>query len=319
MPSTGYTSLKGVTDIGKSLLNNQLEHGIIAYFQWAILGTGGYYNYSDGTDHYGNNPAQLRMVGSSEDPRYANGRVWEGRRIDWVWESGVGYSGTQPISISGVVVNSTFYASDVTGAYAHYVDYPNGRVIFDSAIATSSTVKCNHSARYVHITTADADWFKRILTNSHLDQGFNISGSGERTLIGDSRVQLPAIVVEAVPNRSFEPLQLGGGQKIYQDVVFTVIAESSWQRNNLIDIISLQSDKTIYIYNLNEVLENDAWPLDYRNAKVNNNQYTDLIDSYTYKKCRFEKMRVVETGMINNYLFGGQVRATIYLEMADLV
>ena len=321
MTNTSYTSLKGVTEIGDSLLGNQLEHGIIAFFQWGLLGIGGFFNNEDGTNAYGYNPAQLR---ASEDANFTTetgkSKVWEGRRLDWVWESGVGYANGSPIGISGVTVGGTYYPIETAGNYSHYIDYPLGRVVFGSGIPTTTTVKCNHSSRWASFTTADAEWFKRILTNSNRDQGFGISGSGERAWGGGGRVELPAVAVECVPMRVFQPLQLGGGQILRQDVTFTVIAETVWERNNLIDLITFQSDKTFYIYDLNQVLENDDFPLDYRGMKVNNNQYPDLVGgAYRYKKCRLENMRTQETGIINNYLFGGVVRATIYVEMADLV
>lgn len=321
MTNTSYTSLKGVSEIGNSLLGNQLEHGIIAFFQWGLLGVGGFYNNTDTTNGFGYNLATLRP---SEDPNYettaGQSKVWEGRRLDWVWESGVGYDNGEPIAPSGVTVGGTYYPLETTGNYSHYIDYPLGRVVFGSGIPTTTTVKCNHSSRWASFTTADAEWFKRILANSNRDQGMTISGSGERAWGGGGRVDLPAVAVECVPVRVFQPLQLGGGQILRQDVTFTVIAETVWERNNLIDLITFQSDKTFYIYDVNEVLANDAFPLDYRGTKVNNNQYPDLVDGeYRYKKCRLENMRTQETGVINNYLFGGVVRATIYVELADLV
>ena len=50
--------------------------------------------------------------------------------------------------ISGVYVDDTFYPSDTTGTYSHKVDYFNGRIIFDNAIASTSKVQAEFSYKY---------------------------------------------------------------------------------------------------------------------------------------------------------------------------
>lgn len=320
----GYLTLRGDEEFGDSLISNQLEHGLISFFQWGFLEIGGFYNYTDESNEYGYNMSQLRPANdpnfiSDLSAEFTSSKVWEGRRIDWVWESGLTYD-SQPIPVSGVNVDGTFYDIASPGANAFYVDYPNGRIIFTTAITNSSTVKANHSSRAVTFTTADAEWFKRILTFSHQDEGFSVTGSGDRSLDGPSRIQLPAVAVEAISSARLTPLQLGKGQILYQDVTFSVVAESAWERNNIVDRILYQNNVVFYIYDLNEILADDAYPLDYRGMLVNNNQYPDLINSdYRHKKCTLQDLRKLEGGMIGNTLFTGIVRGTVRIEMIELV
>ncbi|HAI19831.1 MAG TPA: hypothetical protein DCM10_18515, partial [Xanthomarina gelatinilytica] len=69
----------------------------------------------------------------------------------------------------------------------------------------------------------------------------------------EARLQLPAIAIEVVPTRKFKGYQLGGGQFVYTDVLFHCIAEDEITRNKLLDVISLQSDKTISLLDINSI------------------------------------------------------------------
>lgn len=319
----GYLSLRGEEEFGDSLISNQLEIGLISFLQWGFLNIGGFDNYEDETDAQGYNMTHLMPT---RDPNFVSdltdeftaSRVWEGRRIDWVWESGISYA-SQPIPVSGVSIDGTFYDISSSGN-PFYIDYPNGRVVFTTPVSISSTVKTNHSARAITITTADAEWFKRILTFSSVDEGFGVSGSGERDFGGNSRIQLPAVAVEAISAARLVPLQLGKGQILFQDVTFSVVAETSFERNNIVDRLMYQNNVVFYTYDVNQVLADGEFPLDSRGMLANNNQYPDLINSdYRHKKCTLQDLRKVQSDMIGNTLFTGVVRGTIRVEMIELV
>lgn len=319
MTSTGYTELRGVSDFGSFELNNQIEHGLIAFFKWGLLGIGAFSNINDSSrDHNGNNLSQLKLV---KERNFTDGQVWEGRRGDWVWESGVNY-GTQPIDPSGVTVNGTFRSIDDVGAYSHYIDYEMGRIVFNSAINTSSTVKVNHSYRNVRVGTADSEWYKRIIGFQASEEGWLATGSGDRDWNMRSRVELPAIAIICDGRRNFTNLELGGGQVVHQGVSFTVFAENSWERNNLMDIVANQNHLVFYLYDQNLLLENGQFPLDSRGMKVNNVRYPDLVadgSEYRYKKCRIEDMAIVDSGIYNDSIFFGLATATVYVEMPQMV
>ena len=154
-----YTPLKGLSSVFDSTLTNDIQDGLVEYFDWALLQIGNYFNVTkgemspDGTDY-----SQLRL---SSNSAYKAGQAWEGFRANWVWQSGVSYSpapmvgsnNTKP-GISGVYVNNTFYPITTTGTYAHHVDYLNGTVIFDNPIPTGSKVQAEYSYRWINVTYA---------------------------------------------------------------------------------------------------------------------------------------------------------------------
>lgn len=274
-----HTTLKGFTHIGHNLLGQQLEHNLASFFQWGLLGGGAFFNVTRPTyGAYGGNQHQLRCA--PEDSNYYEGQVWEGFRKDWVWESGVEYS-YQPIAISGVYINGSFYASNTVGTYAHHIDYPNGRVVFDNAISTLDEVTIEYSYRWVQIySVSTIPYFQELQANSFRvdDSHFMQQGSGMWSVFAANRVQLPAIFVESVPRINYTGHQLGGGQIADVDVRFHIFSEDQWGKLQLTDLISQQHDKTIYLFDTNRLADENAYPLNSEGSKSSNCLcYPDLV------------------------------------------
>jgi hypothetical protein len=303
-----------VSNIGDTLLTSELEANLKSYLDWAFLEVGGWFNVEIPTSGaWGGTFDNLRLV---DDPSYTLGQVWEGARKDWVWETGMSYTGGTPIGISGVYVNGALKGTgDAT--YTHHYNYPLGRVVFDTPIATGSTVQLEHSYRNVQTYVADqAPWWDELQYNSFRvdDQSFSQISSGNWSILSNHRVQMPAVVIESVPRRTFRPYQLGDdSQFVTQDVLFHIVAESRWWRNQLIDIISLQKDKTIMLYSTNKIIENNVFPLDYRGMLVNStgNYYNFINDpQYQFTSSRITNMGITEMDSYNQRLQEGTVRAS---------
>lgn len=308
-----YLHLKGFSSIGESLLTDQLTTNIIAFYQYALLNKGSYFSVTIPTSgSYGGSFHQLRPT---HDPNYTDGRIWQGVRRDWVYEQGLDYH-TQPIRVSGVRVSGVFYHKDVTGSYAHTIDYINGRIVFASAISVNSTVTCEYSYRYFHFTTHEAAWFRELQTNSFRpdDRHFTQLASGNWAILAQNRVQLPAVVIEPVPRRSFKGYQLGGGQFVYNDVLFHIFAETPWERDTLVDVITYQNEKTIHSFNKNTVAASGKFPLN-NDGSISSGiiDYPDLVNinsPYFWKKLTFLNTVAVDVGYIPQ-LYQGLVRTTV--------
>lgn len=132
---------------------------------------------------------------------------------------------------------------------------------------------------------------------------------GDWNIPPEARLQLPAIAVEIVPSRTFKGYQLGGGQWVYTDVLFHCIAESDSVRNKLVDIVSLQSDKTIFLMDSNSIASNNDYPLDYRGVPVSGAlRYPDLLENNTGRKIRLTESSVQNMTAISSNIYGGVVR-----------
>ena len=313
-----FQKLKGITDISQYTLNNDIQDGLIEYFDWALLDIGNYFNCTlgeQGPDGY--DYSKLRL---SSNDQYIEGQVWEGFRKNWVWQSGVDYSPAPLVGldnekpgISGVYINGDFYPNTTTGGFSHTIDHFNGRVIFDQPIPTTSVVQVEHSYKWINVVYANSvPWLREIqLSTEEPTSNFYNKDKGSWNIPPESRLQLPAIAVEVVANRRFKPYQLGGGQWVYTDVIFHCIAEDEITRNKLVDIISLQSDKTIYLFDSNKINENNDYPLDYMGVPVPSAlRYPDLLERYKGGKLMLKDAVVQDMVAVDSDIFGGMVRFT---------
>ena len=310
-----YTKFNKVSHIGNTLLSSEIENNMKWFLDWAFLGIGGWSNVTMPTSGaFGGTFDTLRLV---NDPSYSNGQVWEGARKDWVWETGSSYEGHDPIQISGVYVNGVLKGTgDAT--YGHHYNYPLGRVVFDNPISTTDTVKVEYSYRNVQVYVADeAPWWDELQYNSLRvdDTYYSSTGSGSWGILANHRVQMPAIVLETVPRRRFKPYQLGDtSQFVQQDIVFHIVGENRWWRNQLVDILSYQIDSQVWLFKTDTLIESGAYPLDYRGMKVASPlNYNNVVNTpqYRYLLARMTDMSITEMESYDARLHEGTVRATL--------
>jgi hypothetical protein len=314
------TKLKGFTSVFQYTLNNDILDGLVEFFDWGLLEKGNYFNVTlDEQSPNGQDYSRLRPI---EEPRFQNGQAWEGFRNNWVWQTGVSYS-PSPITtdnggypgISGVYVDDTLYAHDTTGTYAHHVDYFNGRIVFDNPIPTGSKVQAEYSYKWINVSYAcNLPWIRQIQQNSNQpDTNFVDGKDSDVQIPAESKIQLPTIAIEVVPSRRFKGYQLGGGQYVYTDVLFHCIAEDELTRNSLVDIVSLQNDKTVHLFNTNKIHEDGSYSLDYRGSPVlNASEYPQIVLSQDYYggNLRLTNAQVQDMTAINSNIYGGIVRMT---------
>jgi hypothetical protein len=315
---TDNLNLKGFNSVFDTTLNNELQDNIVEFLEWSLLQKGNYMNVTlgelspEGVDY-----SKLRL---SSNSAFASGKAWEGFRQNWVWQSGVSYSpppivGTSNArpGISGVYVNNTFYPSSTSGTYAHKVDYFNGRIVFDNPIPVNSIVKAEYSYKYINVVYANnLPWLTEVQYSSlDLNSDFNVLNKGKYDIPAEARVQLPAIAIEVVPRRTFKGYQLGGGQFVNTDILFHCLAEDEYTRNKLVDIISLQNDKVLAMFNSNQIAKSGDFPLNYQGFPVSGAlRYPDLISKHLYGTMFLKNTQVQNMKIINSNFFAGIVRMT---------
>lgn len=317
---TIYYPLKGFNSIHDDIFNNNVQDSLIEYLDWALLDKGNYFNVTKGElSPNGQDMSKLRM---SSNDAYVSGQVWEGFRANWVWQSGVsGVDMEAPIvgtniekpGISGVYIDDQFEPTSGVGQYSHYVDYFNGRVVFDNALPTGTTVQAEYSYKYINVVYANnVPWLREIQTKTQQPiSSFYKQSTGAWDIPPESRLQLPAIAIEVVPTRKFKGYQLGGGQWVYTDILAHCIAEDEMTRNKLVDIISFQNDKIVYNIDSNALNSNDAYPLD-QNGSPNPSAllYPEILKKYVKNEFRIMNTTVEGMDMLSPDLFGGIVRFT---------
>jgi hypothetical protein len=313
-----YEQFRGVNHIRRDHFNQNVLLSFIDWLKWSTLQVGGFQNISSsfGSGIFGGDFSRLRLA---DDPNYTSGQVWEGFRSDWVWETGIEYD-VSPTFCSGVSVGNTFYpTASTTGTYEHTVNFPLGRVVFSSAITTNSLVTTSFSHRTISYTRASETWFQEILYDSwRIDRDdYLIQGSGQWDQLARNRRVMPVVGVE-LANRRFEPYEMGTLRNwVYQDVVMYVLAESEEDRNQIVDILSQQHDKTIWTYNRGLMKENATYPvdLDMNGSPVASPmQFPQLVAAtgdggFRYQKVAIGDMRVTQMEHQNG-VYRGVLRST---------
>ena len=296
-----------------------LLDNFVNFYDWGLLDAGGFYTINmPQSGIYGGDRHRLRLVDS---PNYTAGQVWEGYRQNWVWEGSGNIDGTtqQPIDISGVYVDGTFYPTgNLTKPF--YVDYKLGRVVFDSAQTTTSNVQLEYSHKRVQVVPAEGiSWIRQLQQNSFRNEAdFQVQGSGGWAQLGQTRVQLPAIAVEVVPAVNTKPYQLGGGQWVHSDIVFYIMTENHWECVNLIDTIVNQNDRTIELFNPTEVAMSGANPFTFENGRQRelreyanpSGLYPNLVEHYPWSRCWIFDTRGNDITQLSTELYMGITRCT---------
>lgn len=316
---SNYLNLKGFESISDSTLGNEIQDNIIEFLDWGLLQKGNYQNVT--LNELSPNGQDYSKLRPSSNPNYPSGLAWEGFRKNWVWQSGISYTPSPIVGtnntipgISGIYVNNTFYPSDTSGTYAHKVDYYNGRIIFNSPVSSGNIVKAEYSYKYINIMYANSLPWLREIQYKTLDfpLSFNTASKGDFNLPAENRIQLPAIAVEVVPRRTLVGYQLGGGQYVNTDVLFHCLAEDEYTRNKLIDIISLQNEKVIHMFNSNSIANSGDFPLDYMGIPVSGAlRYPDLLNKHFRGKARFKNSSIQAMELINSNFYAGIVRMTL--------
>lgn len=331
----GNEKFSGVSSIGEKLMLAQIENNIKSFLEWGFLNIGGFINVQRNQLNIHGNP--LSKLKPTEDPNYQNGRVWQTIRKDWVWEDGITYekcvpptgqyitdpcpSGylqtAQPILISGVYINNSQYPLNTVGQFAYNVDYINSRVIFNNPIPLNSNVEMEYSYRWVQVYSYDnAKWWQQLQykTDDNLAH-FNQLSKGDFSILSNNRIQLPAIIIESIARGLSKPFQLGDKSLVMkQEIMLHIVAENMSDRNNLIDILRLQQDKFIRMYNTNLVIKDNVKPFNI-DGSLNSSRltYGDLVfnDNYIWLNGRLTDIFASEVESFSPFLSEANVKLTV--------
>jgi hypothetical protein len=307
--------------VSKELESQNILHGIIDFFNWATLEIGNYQNISIPTSGiYGGQKSRLRPV---TDPRFSDGRVWEGYADDWVWESGVSFT-PAPIQISGVYVGGTLYTKD-DASYGHYVDYKRGRVVFSGVVDTSSVVTAEFSPRIISFYDSDSAPAKQVMYENYRvdDSMYTNPASGSWNVLHDLRRELPFVSVSVSPTTSYKPYQIGGGQLGQIDIHFSVYAQNKFWRDQICDMLGRQNHKAIWLPNRGTMKVSTDYPfdLDYKGSLVDTPvEYPDIVKptgdgGYRWHQIYFDKTTKQFVDFRDDFVYEGLVKTTAQIRL----
>jgi hypothetical protein len=305
----------GVNGFGETLIINELENNLKSFLDWGFLNAGAFTNVQKPTTNINN--FNLHILKPTQDKSRSTNTVWQTPRKDWIYESGISYSGISPISISGIYVNNTFYPGPTgTGAVTYKLNYPEGKVLFNSPIAPNSTVEMNYSYRNIQTYKMEEFPYWKEIQQKSLENkvGFSLSDTGDFTIGSEHRVQLPAVIIETIASSNSKPFRLGDKSLIIdQDILLHILSDNSYYKNNIIDILRLQEDRVIWLYKTDNVVKSGVYPLNYDGSKnINGQNYNLLVNDNNYKwiRCQFMKVNISDIMFTNIRMYGAVVRLT---------
>lgn len=315
MSCEDYTKLNNVSAIGQKFLIEQLEDNLKSFFDWGLANIGGFVNISIPTSGLSKNP--VHQLKPTNDPGFNNGQVWQTTRKDWIWESGINFNGNNPINISGININNTFYPAPTgSGSVGYYIDYPMGRIVFNNPINTSSNVSASYSYRWCQIYKANnSPWWAELQTDLlNPNPQFQQKDKGDFSITANHRVQTPCIVIEPIARSNSTPWQIGSTDFITnQDIFLHIFTERAADKNTLTDIIRLQKHKTIWLYDIQKVVNSGVNGLTYKGSKnITGKTYSEIVSnpSYRWYKCFFQDIVLSDMETANNSLFWCTIRLT---------
>lgn len=308
-------SFMGVDNIGSTLIINELENNYKSFLDWGFMNIGGFTNVNIPTTNISN--FDLHILKPTNDKNQIPNTIWQAPRKDWVHETGVSYKSLTPINVSGVYVNGTFYPGPTgTNTLGYTINYPEGKIIFNNPISSSSVVNVEYSYKNIQIYKMEEFPYWREIQYQSLENktGFSLSDKGDFALNTEHRIQLPAVIIETVARSNSRPFRLGDKSLIMeQDLLLHILSDQPRDKNNIIDIIKLQEDRIIWLYNTNEIIKNGLYPLNYNGSKnLTGQNYYDIVNNYSLRwlKCRITDVSVSDMFFTNIRMYGSIVRVT---------
>jgi len=189
--------LKGFSSVNDSIVINDTRENLKAFFDYGLLEKDNFINVNIPSTGIGGGLDHVLRPVSVEG--FDDGQVWQSMRKNWVWESGFGANvSSDPAypGVSGVYVDGIFYSRSSTGDYSHYINHPQGQVVFNSAISTNSTVTCDYSYKYINVTKSDGlPWFQRIHLDTERSENTDfINNSGDYFLLSEIDIKFQLLV-----------------------------------------------------------------------------------------------------------------------------
>lgn len=303
------TTFHNVSSITNKNRISLLEDNVKSFLDWSFLHIGGFVNVGIPTS--GVAGGSFHILKSSEDPVLKD-KVWQSPRKDWIYESGIVYESGSPIAFSGVYLNNTFLPAPTgSGSYGYNINYPLGQIVFNNPVSSKSTVIANYSYRYVQVyKSSDNFWWKEVQKETYNPSNFN---KQDYSITSVHRVQLPAIIVELIPRTIQIPHQLGTVDNIIiQDVFLHIYTENANQRNILVDILLHQKDKTVYLYDVNDVIKNNRYSLNkFGNINPSGYNYPNIIQNFPSYWCTIKDSTIGELNSLSSSLYNAIVRWSI--------
>lgn len=239
----------------KALVKQNLK----LFLEDILLRDGYYSNVVVGETNFNGNDISVLMPGDQiyPEPDFISSipnKVFQSAFKNWVHEDGIpgvssGIAG--PAVASGVTVNGTFYSSSTSGIFAHFVDYINGRVIFNSPLVGTPVVQAEFA--YKEVLVDGANIFNNEKKPILIETAYKDNPQATGSIVypyPESRT-LPAIFIDILSSKNSK-YELGTRASVRDYFgVFHIWTRDEFTRDDLEDIISDEHRQVLLGINFN--------------------------------------------------------------------
>ncbi|MFA5670093.1 MAG: hypothetical protein WC967_12705 [Balneolaceae bacterium] len=276
-------TFSGLTTLHSPLIKTNLYSNLKSWLEWSFLSLGEYSNEilsEEGS--FGLDPSGTVLNNVSPT-------TYEGLGGSWVWQSGLTTpSGVdKPVICSGIYINGDFVGSGDTGIYEHTLDFNKGRVIFKNNVS-GYEVKAEYSWPHINIQSADSESF-RVVMEDLWSSYSDFDNKPNNNIPKNRRIYLPTIFI-GIRNSSPTGFSLGGGKIFHHEIIMHVMADNPITRDQIVDALSYQSDRTIVLYNHGTAPQCFNFDGSLADGRL---EYPQLKESYPWSRMRITDIKTV--------------------------
>lgn len=287
------------------LAKSQVKANLDLWLNDILLTEGMYQTVTSGeTDVYGRD---ISLLNNTSDGSFADNRVWQSAFREWVHESGIthSYGAASPIIASGVTVNGTFYpkdplASGYNAAFGHVIDFKNGRVIFNSPIASNSVVQGQFS--YKEVTVDSASSYENEQQEFYIETAYkdNPYQTGVIVYPQKNSRTLPLLLID-ITERNNEAYELGAPTNVARfNCVLHLWSRDDYMRDTIEDIFTSRERSVLLGVDFNSA----PFPLVYLNDKnpsyTSYSQLAQTTSPYFWRRIYIDKISARRVQPYNN-------------------
>lgn len=217
-------------------LREQLQNHLSYWLNDVLLDAGMYENIEVDEEDF--KSSVLSTLYPVDDDQYSSSdttkaRVWRSPYTNWVYESGITPpSGMDdPIVASGVYVGGVF-KTRTNLTYGHFIDYQNGRIVFNTEQDESLDVRAEFSYKFARIKLPNRR--DEIFIGRHFFLNPDIDPT---ILVPSGAVQELPLVLMEIGDSSDSGLQLGGGKIMHFEIHLHVVANNDSDRDRIMSVL----------------------------------------------------------------------------------
>jgi len=254
----------------KPLYQHKLLTSFYLWFDHYLLDKGQAYKNFQGTDFY-----------NYSDERIQNKTVFGSPYKQWVYDKSIKDAVIPTISGDGATGPQTFTnpSGNTTGTSGMLIDYDNGRVLFNDAVASTANISGGYAVKNFNTYVSNQNEESLIMEGKYK---LNARYTRELTYVAPYDEVTPAVFLSTTTSTN-EPFAFGGEDNTISNITAVAFAENTYQLDG---ILSIFADSTKEVFKgipytgapLDEYGNiKSTYPTGYDYQDVANNNSTDIF------------------------------------------